>query len=185
MDISQAGAAAALKDIAVTSARSQELYLYQKASPVVMLWGALWIIAGAVTAIAPDRSAVAWLTIAAIGTAATIYHRARRDGDESDDGRARRRYYTVLAISVGFVAATPVIFAPVAGIQMVAFVALLTGAVYMCISAWIGLRYFIVGAALAITAGVSFIFLQGIAQPLTAGIGGLALVVGGRWMRSV
>ena len=71
MTITRNDAATALRDADSASRRSLALFQYGLASPFLLLWGALWIVAGAVAALSPDNAGIGWLVVDIAGLAGT------------------------------------------------------------------------------------------------------------------
>ncbi len=75
------------------------------------------------------------------------------------------------------------VFAPVTGVQVQTFITLLVAATYAIVGCWLGLRYAVVGAALAALAAGAFHLAPAQLPLIVSLLGGGALVLGGVWMR--
>ena len=185
MTVTRGDALAALHDIESTERRSQTLFRYGLASPYLLLWGALWIVAGAVGALAPAHSGIGWAAVDAAGLAGTgllIAVHARRCGKGGDRVRLLR-YVGTAAVLAAFIGLTLMVFAPVSGDEVLMLITLLVAAAYTIAGCWAGPRYAAVGAALAGLA-VGVLHLAPAYLPLIVPfVGGGALIVGGLWMR--
>ena len=73
MSVSKDEAQSALHDVETAERRSQTLFLYGLASPYFMLWGALWIVAGAVGALSPANAGFGWSAVDVIGLLGSAY----------------------------------------------------------------------------------------------------------------
>ena len=185
MTVTKDDALTALHDVEAAGRRSRTLFRYWLASPYLLLWGALWIVAGAVGAASPANTGIGWAAIDAVGLVGTGYlvaTQARRYG--KGDGRASvARWLGTVAVLAAFIGLTLMVFAPVSGAEVQMLITLLLAAAYAIAGCWLGLRYAVVGVALAgVALGVFYIAPAQLPLVLPF-IGGGALVVGGLWMR--
>ncbi len=185
MTTSKGDALSALNDIEATERRSRTLFGYGQASPYLLLWGALWIVAGAVGALSPGNSGFGWAAVDTVGIGGTVYlavRQARRCGERGERLRLLRHVGTIVALAA-FIGLTLMTFAPVSGAEVQMLVTLLVAAGYAVAGCWIGLRYAIIGVALgALAAGVFHLAPAQLPLILTMAGGG-ALILGGLWMR--
>ena len=185
MNITKNDAERALRDAVKAEEQSLALYHYEMASPYLLLWGILWIIAGVISAVSPDYAWAGWLIVDTIGIIASGYlmigdarrlakYNARSEG---------LRYMAAVVVITMFLAMTFTIFNPVSGIQIQSFITVLIAAIYMIMGLWTGYRLTVIGAILAVLV-VSALFLAPAQFPLIVSIlGGSALILGGLWMR--
>ena len=183
MNLSPGDAGSALRDVEAAERRSLELFEYGVASPYLLLWGALWIGAGAVELVVPAAMPWAWLALDVVGLLGTAWlavGHARRYGG----GRAwlLRLAASAAALAV-FVAITLMVFAPVSGSGILAFVALLVAAGYAVAGCWAGPRYAVVGAVLAAAVAGTLHLAPAQLPIIVPFVGGGALVLGGLWLR--
>ena len=181
MTVTRNDAATALHDVDSASRHSLRLFQYGLASPFLLLWGVLWIVAGAVAALSPDNAGIGWLVVDIAGFAGTgilIAVQSRRYGEG-----AGRSLATGVVVAV-FVALTLSVFAPVSHVEVLMFITLIVAAAYAIVGCWAGRRYALIGAVLA---GVA-IGLHSLAPELVTVVvpfaGGGMLILGGWWMRS-
>ena len=73
MTVTRNDAATALHDVDSARRHSLTLFKYGLAGPYLLLWGVLWIVAGAVGALSPDNAGIGWLVVDIVGFAATGY----------------------------------------------------------------------------------------------------------------
>ena len=187
MTVSKGDALSALNDIDSTKRRSRTLFRYRLASPYLLLWGALWIVAGAVGALAPAHGGIGWAAVDAvgfIGTAWLILRQARRGGERGERLRLLR-YAATFAVLAAFVGLTLMVFAPVSGADVNMLITLVVATAYTAVGCWAGLRYAAVGVALAGLAVGVFHLAPAMLPLIVPFIGGGALIVGGLWMRRV
>ena len=185
MSMSKDDALSALHDVASAERRSRTLFGYGLASPVVLLWGVLWIVAGAVGALSPANTGIGWAAVDVVGLVGTgllIARHARRYGKGGDRIRLVR-YLGTFAVLAAFVGLTLMLFAPVSGAAMNIFITLVVAAIYAIAGCWLGIRYAAIGVGLAgLAAGV--FHLAPSLQPLIVPFaGGGSLILGGLWMR--
>ena len=102
MSVSKDEAQSALHDVEAAERRSQTLFLYGLASPYFMLWGALWIVAGAVGALSPANAGIGWAAVDVIGLlgSAILVVRYARRSDNRDDRVRLLRYLGTFARDV-------------------------------------------------------------------------------------
>ena len=185
MSVSKDDALSALNDIETTERRSRALFTYGLASPYLLLWGALWIVAGAVCALAPADAGFGWAAVDAVGlvgSAWLIVRHARRCGRRDERVRLLRYVGSAVALAA-FTGLTLMMFAPISSGDATMFVTLLVATGYVIAGCWIGSRYAAVGVALAAaTVGVSYLAPAHLPSILPF-VGGGALVLGGLWMR--
>ena len=185
MSMSKDEASSALHDIEATERRSRTLFGYDLGSPYLLLWGALWLIAGVVGAVSPANSGIGWGAVdivGLVGTAYLIVRHARRCGARSDRIHLLR-YVGSAAVLVAFVGLTLMIFGPVKGGEITMLFTLLVAAGYAIAGCWIGLRYAVIGVALGALAVGVFVLAPAHLHLIVPFAGGGALIVGGVWMR--
>jgi len=186
MTITSTDAANALHDVDSARRHSLALFQYGLTSPFLLLWGALWIVAGAVCAISPDNADIGWLVVDVVGFATTgvlVAVQTRRYGEGVGRDWMLRCMATGVVL-VSFVALTLSVFAPVTGVDALMLITLLVAAAYATAGCWTGGRYAVVGAVLAAVA-VGFFHLAPTLVPVVIPfVGGGTLILGGLWMRS-
>ena len=191
MNVSRTDAQAALQEVDSATRQSRTHLGYQFASLALLVWGALWIIAGVIGAIWPNAAGAGWIGIDVVGTVAMGYlvvRHARRFAGDGASGVFRPsaqaiRFGVTAAVLVGFAAMTALIFGPASATEIMAFITVVIAAIYMVIGLWTGLRLFVLGAVLAALV-VSAFLIAPVQLPLIVSLlGGGALVLGGLWMR--
>ena len=93
MNVTKDDAETALKDVGAARRQSLTLFRYGLASPYLLLWGVLWIVAGIIGALSPDNIGIGWLVVDAIGIVGTGYlviRSARRYTGEGARGEGLR-----------------------------------------------------------------------------------------------
>ena len=185
MSITKNEAETALRDTEKAEEHSLTLHHYEVSSPYLLLWGALWIIAGIISVISPENTGTGWLIVNTTGIVATGYLVAR-DAQRFTKHSARSealRYMAAVVIITVFLTMTFAIFNPVSGTQIQSFITVLIAAIYMIMGLWAGYRLTVIGAVLAVLV-VSALFLAPAQFPSMVSIlGGGGLILGGLWMR--
>ena len=185
MTVSKDDALAALHDIETTERRSRRLFRYGLASPYVLLWGALWLVAGATGALSPAHTGIGWAAVDLVGLLGSGYlvaTHARRCGDRGERVRLLR-YVATIAVLAAFIGVTQMVFAPVSSDEVLMLIVLVVAAVYAIAGCWVGVRYAVVGTALAALAVGVFHLAPALVPSIVPIAGGGALVLGGLWMR--
>ena len=185
MTITRDDAASALNDVNTAQLRSMRLFKYGLASPFLLLWGGVWIAAGAVGAASPEHSGLGWLLADIVGLAGTGFLIARQSRRYPDGGECvpMVRYVAMVAVLAAFVSATLTVFAPVTSLQVLMLITLLVAAIYTTVGFWLGARYAVVGVMLAALALGFFHLAPDRVTVILPLMGGGALVLGGLWMR--
>ena len=185
MTVTRNDAATALHDVDSARRHSLTLFQYGFASPFLLLWGVVWIAAGAVAALSPDNAGIGWLVVDIAGLAGTgilIAVQSRRYGE----GTGRSQLFRCLgtgAVVVAFVALTMSVFAPVSNVGALTFITLVVAAAYVIAGCWAGARYAVVGAVLAGVAIGLFHLVPDFVPVVVPFVGGGTLILGGLWMR--
>ena len=185
MTVTRNDAATALHDVDSARRHSLTLFQYGLASPFLLLWGAVWIAAGAVAALSPDNAGIGWLVVDIAGLAGTgilIAVQSRRYGE----GTGRSQLFRCLgtaAVVVAFVALTLSVFAPVSDVEILTLITLVVAAAYVAAGCWTGGRYAAVGVVLAGVAISLYHLAPDLVPPVVPFVGGGTLILGGLWMR--
>jgi hypothetical protein len=189
MTLSPDEAADALRDIAAVETHSRRVYGYRQASPHLILWGVLWAVGYGLTAVWPYLSKPIWVALVAIGLAAGFLISVRATRQVADASRPRPRVYwrfpAIALTGLVFIAAALAVLAPVTGRQVGAFIPLVVAASYAVMGLWLGLRFTIAGAVLAILTLCGFFLLSAHFALWMAAVGGGALILAGFWLRQV
>jgi hypothetical protein len=176
-------AAATLQDIDATGRRSAELYSYSLSAPYCFIWGAVWLIGYGGEALLP-RALTGWLWLAAevAGFALTMHVSIR----QAARGRGRRggwRIGVLFAILWLFTWALFAVLHPVNDYQIGVYFPLLFSAIYAAIGLWLGLRYVLVGAFMAVATLGAYFFLREYFFAWMALAGGGSLLLTGVWLQ--
>ena len=117
MSVSKDDALSALHDIESAKRRSQTLFGYGLASPHLLLWGTLWIVAGLVGALSPANTGIGWCAVDVVGVLGSgwlVARHARRCGERGERVRLFR-YVGSVAVLAAFITLTLMVFAPASG----------------------------------------------------------------------
>lgn len=185
MTVTRDDAASALRDVDRAERQSRTLFQYTTGSPYLLLWGSLWIVAGALGALSPENVGLGWAAVDAIGLAGTAclaVVQGRRFGKKGDR-TGTYRFLGAAVVLAAFITMTFAVFAPVSGGEIQTFIVLLVAAVYGLVGCWHGLRFAAVGAALAGLAVSAFYYAPAHLAYIVPCLGGGALILAGFWMR--
>ena len=185
MSTTKNDAETALRDAGKAEEHSLTLFHYEMASPYLLLWGALWIIAGVISVISPENTGTGWIILNSIGIAATGYlvvgdsrrvaaYNARSEG---------LRYIAAVVVLTLFLTMVFAIFNPVSATQIQSFITVLIATIYMILGFWTGYRLTVVGAVLACLVIGAIMYTPSLFPSLVSVLGGSALILGGLWMR--
>ncbi|MEJ0099733.1 MAG: hypothetical protein WDO12_08350 [Pseudomonadota bacterium] len=191
MQLSPQDASEALDLIDSAEHRARERNGYREASAFLILWGCVWLVANAVTDLAPVNGRLAWPIATPLGTLATCvlvflqFRRGARGCQRTPTQRALiRRRTLLLGIAIlGFFPAMLTVLPPLTGRQGNAFVSLFWAFAYMAAGAWLGLRMFITGVVLAAAILVGYLFVQSHFLLWMAVVSGGSLLLAGFWLR--
>ncbi len=192
MTLTQTDAAAALKDIATAHEQSRALFVYQMASPYLLLWGAIWLVGGLIPVPIPANPSIAWLVLDTVGVLASIYigytNMRRISTTATDNGAAAGRkwawrYTATSAVIFLFSFLTIIVFEARTAQQGMTFAAILTSAIFASLGIWIGLRYVVMAAILVTTALTAHFLHVPYEVPVICFAGGATMMMGGLWMR--
>jgi hypothetical protein len=187
MTLSSEEAKAHLTQAESAGRRSAQLYGYRKASPHLILWGAIWVLGYGGTALSPHYANLIWAVLvlagviggAWIGRMSTAWGR-----DEAGRTPKSWRLVSLAAIAVFFVFATYAVMWPVHGAQCAAYPALITGTVYAAVGLWTGLRYVVTGILVVALTLFGFYYLHDYIFWWLAFVGGGSMMLAGFWFRT-
>ena len=185
MSLSKDDALSALHDIEATERRSRTLFGYGLASPYLLLWGALWIVAGLVGALSPANADIGWCAVDAVGLLGSGWlaaRHARRCGDRDERVRLLR-YIGTVAVLVAFVGLVLMVFAPDSGDEVLMLFTLVVAAGHTIGGCWAGLRYAALGVTLGGLAVGVFVLAPAYLSLIVPFAGGGATILAGLWMR--
>jgi hypothetical protein len=179
MAISRDEAALALLEIDRTAARSDTLNAYNRAGPVLMIWGAVWAVGYVMMGVLPaNQWGPTWWVVDAAGLAATIWLLRRA-------AKGPRSWLPLLLAGAitAFIWMTYRVFSPASLSAHLVFPGLVCGMAYIIAGVVRMPRLAIVGVVIGLGAFIGFSFLQPWLAFWMAAIGGGGLFLGGYWMR--
>jgi hypothetical protein len=179
MAVTPQDAAAALREIEETQARSTTLRGYQHAAPHFLIWGVVWIVGYGLSDVFRGHANAIWGVLVPIGLVAGLF--VKRDASRA----VSWRYAATAVATLLFFAATFFVMWPVSGRQISAFIPLVVALLYVLGGIWGGRRYVVAGIAVAALTLVGFVWLSTHFLLWMAIVGGGALILAGLWLRRV
>jgi hypothetical protein len=193
MNLSPQDASEALAAYEAADRHAREVVGYREASPFLILWGCIWVVANTVTCFAPAQAGAAWLAgvaVGVIGTALLTFKQARRRTHASDFTPAlralvRRRMLLLALTMAAYFPAMFTVLQPLSGRQQNAFISLFWAFAYMAAGAWLGMRVFVAGVVTAVAIIVGYLFIHEHFALWMAVAGGGSLLSAGFWLRKI
>ncbi len=184
MSISQQQAADALRDIDVTESRSRELRKYQQASPILFMWGVIWVIGYAASNLDP-KAPLLWIPLTLAGIVGSmLLHRRNSQNTDAADWKVRNRRAGLSAVALtAFCTAVYAIMQPHNPLAYAAFPALMVALAYVVVGIWFLPRYLLLGIAVFALTVSGFIYLPAFFTYWMAVVGGGSLMLGSLWLR--
>jgi len=179
MALTPQDAAAALREIEQTEARSASLEDYRRAAPHLMVWGILWALAYTLNDIFPLRAGAVWSVVVPLGFITSLL--AMREGWNERTWR----YAAAMGAVFLFVVGTILIMWPVSARQIAAFIPLLVALTYALKGIWSGWRYLATGFGVAALTLLGFFLVKAHFFLWMAGVGGGSLILASIWFRRV
>ena len=183
MSLTSKEAAETLSDVEQAGRRSAQAFGYRKASPHLIMWGAIWALGYSGTDQWPMYSNWIWGALLVLGCLGGVA--IGRQAAIGKGGPHAWRMFALFAVILLFVCATYAIMRPTQGAQLAAYPALLTGAVYGAVGLWFGFRYVAAGALVIALTLVGYFFLREHIFLWLAFVGGGALILAGFWFRQI
>jgi len=177
-------ASESLGEVAAAQRKARKMQGYSNAAPHFFLWGMVWIAGYALMELLPGKGGLVWLVLDVIGITGSFLLGRRQ---EKTEGGPRRiaAFFIIVAALAAFILATLVVMQPQDGVQVAAFFPLLAALVYTAVGAFAGVRWMVIGIALAALTMVGFLLLREHFMLWMALVGGSALILTGVWMRRV
>jgi hypothetical protein len=182
MSLTSKEAAESLADAENTARRSARIYGYGRASPHLIMWGAIWVIGYAGTDLSPMHANLIWGGLVLIGCVGSFLLGYQYAKTEKTTGAWR--VFALAGLALLFMFSTYAVMWPVHGAQFGTFPALLTGVVYTAVGFWLGVRWVVTGlAVIALTLG-GFFLLREHYLLWMAFVGGGGMMLAGFWFRT-
>lgn len=191
--LSQQDASAALDAIESAGRQMREFKGGREASPFLILWGLVWLVANAVTGLAPAYAGRTWFGAVIAGATVTVSlvilqsMREQRLNRYSAAERAQigRRVSLIGTAMLLFFPLMFIVLPPLSAMQNNAFISLFWAFVYMVAGAWVGMRLFLTGVVTAAAVLVGYLLLREHYFLWMAVMGGGSLILGGLWLRKL
>lgn len=193
MNVSRKDASDALEVIGSADRRVREIRGNREASPFLIVWGLVWLIANAVSDLWPTAAGMGWLIgviAGCVATAVLVVLQARRMVSQQIHTSAERIQHRTRMLMLGvtvllFFPVMLTVLWPLTGRQQNAFISLFWAFAYMASGAWLGKRLFITGLATAAAILGGYLLLREHFSLWMAVFGGGSLILGGLWLRKL
>jgi len=188
MTISKAEAASALTDIEDVRRRTTSAVEYERASPLLIVWGVVWLLGYfACGALPINLWGLAWLPLVVLGTAASIRVGSRASKRESrlaQEHSLGRALLATICITA-FLICVGMVIGPIQSDGYMVLPALILGLAYTLVGLATLPRLAWIGAAIFVCTMAGY-WLARPALPYWVAIaGGGGLIMGGFWLRRV
>ena len=184
MTTDDSGAAASLEDIARIERRTREALVYGRGGAILILWGVLTAAGYLLEYFNPADAGRQWLAINSVGFAATVlllWHPSRLS-----DGRLRNwRLPAALLVLILYGLIWSHLLGSVDGRRLGAFWPTLFMFGYVVAGLWIGRFFTLCGLAVTALTLAAYRWAGPWFSLWMAAVEGVALVVGGLWLRRV
>jgi hypothetical protein len=181
MSLTPNEAADALRDIEETGRRSGQAFGYRISGPFAIIWGIFCIVCYGATDFWPDQANIIWPAGIVVATIASLFAGGRIRGRRNSGGW---RFGVLVLIAFAFLIAVDLIMQPVGPRQQAAFAPLVVAAIYAGCGLWIGVRFVVMGAAVAALTLFGFFYIHEHFNLWMAAVGGGGLVLAGLWLRA-
>ncbi len=188
MTISKAEAASALTDIERVRRRTTSAVGYERASPLLIVWGVVWLLGYfACGALPINLWGLAWLPLVVLGTAASIRVGSRANKRESRLAQKHSLGRAVLAMLsiTAFLICVGAVIGPIQPDGYMVLPALILGFAYTLVGFATLPRLAWIGAAIFVCSMVGYWFARPALPYWVAIAGGGGLIAGGFWLRRV
>jgi hypothetical protein len=181
--ISPSEASQTLHEISATELESATAYRYARAAPHLILWGAIWVL-GYGAGYLDSRLSILWIPLAIVGAVGSG-RLGRRSGSPEQRGSWPRSIATAVAILVAL-ASLFAVLGPLAGPRIGAFFPIAAGFAYTVIGIRErATRMIVLGVGLTALTVLGFFWVPQYFALWMAVVGGLGLIVGGVWLRTL
>lgn len=188
MSLTPDEAAASLREAEQTEHRSREMQIYRNSAPHCFIWGTIWLICYGTTGLAPRYAGYVWWPLVIGGwlsaMAVGFYQgRTRTRAERNWRIDALMGIIFIASFALGAVVAFP--GGPSSGLRIGALYPLIFSAIYAGFGLWVGIRYIMLGAFVAIATLFGFFVLRENFALWMAIVGGGSLILCGFWMRRI
>jgi hypothetical protein len=179
MNITHDDAAAALREVERTTARSFDARVYRSSGIQLVGWGLIWLVGYSLSGWQPKWIGLTWLVLDSIGFVFSFFVVKARGGARSPV--AWRWAVTSMAI-IGFFLGVFSLLRGAPPASYAALPALVIALLYTLVGGWRFTRFIWIGAALFILTLVGFFYFRPVIDYWLAVVGGGALMLGGAWL---
>lgn len=170
---------ALLMEVEQTEVRTRHYLGYWRAGAYVQLWGAVWFCAYLASFFFPPQGGFIWLVGNLVGIAGSILLSL---GSRPAAGQIPFKGWMAFAIVMLFAILTSCLIGNKPQVLSV-FWSCLFMTVYMIAGLWLGIRWTILGASIAVLIVLSHLYLTAWFDLVMALLGGGGLMLGGTWLR--
>ena len=173
-----------LDEVAAAQRKAYVLQGYAKGAPHFFLWGLIWAVGYAGTALFPALSGKLWLVLDVMGAGGSFLI-ARAAYDPAVRAKRSVNFLVLMLGFVAFMGATYYILRPQTSMQYGAFPPLLMAFIYTCVGAFAGARWLVIGIGMWVLTLGGYVLVPEHFLLWMAVVGGGALLLTGAWMRRV
>jgi hypothetical protein len=183
MTITKDDASQALSEIDAARGRVWQAKAYSHASPFLIIWGAVWMVADGLTQFEPTWG-LSWLVCIALGAiASTVVGASFSRQPDADRRVGGWRQFATWLVVVAFIISLFFVIPVSSNREVHSIFGLVFGFIYLGMGLWIGWRLAALGVALVALTLAGF-YAVGAWYALYMGlVSGGALVLGGLWLR--
>jgi hypothetical protein len=186
MVISHEEAANALQQVGEAHDKAVLVERYRNASPFLILWGAIWMLADSLSDFYPRDVGLIWNTASLFGIAVSFAIGWRLGTTQ----RGGTRHYSwrlaaTMAAVFAYFAATGAVLPQMTPLEIGEWISLFFGFAYVVVGIWAGWRILAVGAAMVVLILFGAFGLSSHQYLWLGLLSGGALLLGGFWLRKV
>lgn len=170
-----------LVDVEQTEVRTRHYLSYWRAGVYVQLWGAVWFCAYLASFFFPQKAGLIWLACNLAGTLGSIWLSLRCRHSLEPGAYAYKGWIAFGLVMLFAVLASTLIGKKPAALSV--FWSCLFMTIYMIAGLWLGVRWIVLGASIAIITILAYLYLVPWFNLVMALLGGGGLIVGGTWLR--
>ncbi|MEH2613848.1 hypothetical protein [Bradyrhizobium sp. AZCC 1693] len=174
-------ASSALADITEIGRRVRQSLFYQRASSMLMLWGAVTFIGYSLSFGVPSAARLIWIAAFIVGIGGSVAVGAltrKRDGINTFDARKLAAFLVFTAFGCMWI-----VVGHFTGRQIGAFWTTYFMLPYILVGLWVGWALVAIGSTVMTLTLIGYFFSGGWFDLWMALVNGIGLVIGGFWMR--
>jgi hypothetical protein len=182
MSIDRQQAASALSDIDSIVRRVRQSRIYNLASLMLIMWGALVFVGYIATFLSPRNGATAWIAVYAVGIAGSFVV-SRFDHAREGVRTFDFRMFAAFVLFVAFGVFCSVVLGHFTPRQMGTFWPIYFMLVYTIAGLWVGYAFVAIGLGITALTLIGYFFVGDAFDLWIAFVNGGGLMLGGLWMR--